>query len=217
MSEKKRFYATPQIEVSYDVGRCIHAAECVRCLPQVFDPNARPWIRPDAAEADAVADAVLRCPTGALHFQRRDGGAEEVADAENTVMLAADGPIYLRGRVQVLDTAGTVLLEDTRVALCRCGASKSKPFCDNSHQGSGFQDDGTVADPGQVSGESEPGEPLTVTCNKNGPFAIKGPFRLDDGFGERVCEGDTAYLCRCGHSANKPFCDGTHKKVGFVS
>jgi CDGSH-type Zn-finger protein/uncharacterized Fe-S cluster protein YjdI len=217
VSDKKLVYRAQAIEVSYDVGRCIHAAECVRSLPQVFDPKAKPWINPEAADADAVATAIHRCPTGALHYERRDQGEAESPDPENLVSLAVNGPLYLRGRVHVLEAAGKLLLEDTRVALCRCGASKSKPFCDNSHQKSGFEHDGTVADPDQVSNELPGGDVLQVTCTNNGPFGLRGPFRLVDGFAETVCSGDGAYLCRCGHSANKPFCDGSHKRVGFQS
>ena len=217
MSDKVLFYRGQQADVSYDLGRCIHAAECVRSLPQVFDPKAKPWINPNAAGAEQLAAAVARCPTGALHLQRKDGGAAETPDAENSVALAADGPLYLRGRVQVLSASGKLLLEDTRVALCRCGASKSKPLCDNSHQSIAFQHDGTVPDPGQVSPGTVAGDTLQVICNSNGPFTVKGPFRLADAFGEEVCRGGEAYLCRCGHSANKPFCDGSHKRVGFQS
>ena len=64
-----RAYAAPEVAVFYDRGRCRHYAECVRGLPQVFDPTRRPWIRADLADAQAVAEVVRRCPTGALHYR----------------------------------------------------------------------------------------------------------------------------------------------------
>ena len=75
-----REYSTPDITVQWFAGRCIHSANCVRALQRVFDPQRRPWVEPAAAPADAIADAVLRCPTGALHFVRHDGGLQEVPD-----------------------------------------------------------------------------------------------------------------------------------------
>ncbi|MDP9796110.1 putative Fe-S cluster protein YjdI [Catenuloplanes nepalensis] len=63
-------YRGSDITVTFDAGRCRHAAECVRGLPEVFDVSARPWITPDNAGADAVAEVVARCPSGALQYIR---------------------------------------------------------------------------------------------------------------------------------------------------
>jgi uncharacterized Fe-S cluster protein YjdI len=139
MNEKILVYDGDEITVQYSVTRCIHAAECVRGLPAVFDPNRRPWIDPNAASAEEIAAVVQRCPTGALHFVRKDGGEAEAEPEENTITLVPDGPLYLHGNIEIQHSDGTVLLQDTRVALCRCGASKAKPFCDGSHTQAGFQ------------------------------------------------------------------------------
>ncbi|MDX1644676.1 MAG: (4Fe-4S)-binding protein, partial [Thermoanaerobaculia bacterium] len=65
-SERKiRRYETDDLTVLYDVERCIHAEECVHGLPQVFDPDRRPWIEPGEAPAEDVARVIRRCPTGA--------------------------------------------------------------------------------------------------------------------------------------------------------
>jgi len=77
----RRVYANKTIEVQWEPKLCIHVRNCVRGLPQVFDPDARPWVIVDAASADQVAEAVLACPTGALHFRRLDGGPQETASA----------------------------------------------------------------------------------------------------------------------------------------
>src|SRR5688572_3083942 len=133
MAEKRHVYQGEGIEISYSLKRCIHAEECVKRLAAVFDKRQRPWIQPGNASADDIAATILHCPTGALHYQRKDDGAEEIPDAEASIHLASDGPVYVRGTITLKATDGTVLMEETRLALCRCGASKNKPFCDNSH------------------------------------------------------------------------------------
>jgi uncharacterized Fe-S cluster protein YjdI len=133
-----RTYAGEAIEVHWEPRLCIHVRNCVRDLPNVFLPEARPWVAVDAADADAVAAAVERCPTGALHYRRLDGGGQEEPPAETTIEPRPNGPLFLRGRLQLLDPDGHLIREDTRAALCRCGASGNKPFCDGSHRRIGF-------------------------------------------------------------------------------
>ncbi len=55
----------------------------------------------------------------------------------------------------------------------------------------------------------------SVTVTENGPYMVEGITELIDARGEDVSKDGKAFLCRCGQSSNKPFCDGTHKKVGF--
>lgn len=132
-------YTTPDITVTYNADICIHVGECVRRLPQVFNTEKRPWIQPDQSSADAIAAAIERCPSGALQYTRHDGGAAESAPDETTVQVRPNGPLFVRGNVQVTDSEGKVLLESARVALCRCGQSEHKPFCDNTHRKVGFK------------------------------------------------------------------------------
>ena len=105
----------------------------MRALPDVFDTTARPWIQPEGADAEVIAEIVRRCPTGALRYERKDGGPEEVAGEGVSATLVPNGPIYLRGAITIKDADGTEIHRDVRTALCRCGASENKPFCDNSH------------------------------------------------------------------------------------
>ena len=123
MSAKMHKYRGQSIEVTFDSKRCIHSAECVRGLPQVFDTARVPWVLPDAATADQVANIIMRCPTGALHFKRSNNESPEPVPTENEMLIGKDGPLYLRGDIEILDDAGNVVATDTRVALCRCGAS----------------------------------------------------------------------------------------------
>jgi uncharacterized Fe-S cluster protein YjdI len=137
-----RVYRGERIEVLWEPRFCVHVGECFRTSPDVFDPWSRPWVRPDAADPDEVVEVVLRCPTGALHFRRLDDGPQEddlIGDVR--VTATANGPLEIRGKVRILDDAGETVREDTRMSLCRCGASGRKPFCDGSHQRVRFRDD----------------------------------------------------------------------------
>ncbi|HEX2060803.1 MAG TPA: CDGSH iron-sulfur domain-containing protein [Thermoanaerobaculia bacterium] len=135
-SDLTREYEGRGIRVQWYAGRCIHTGDCVRAIPAVFNPRRRPWIDLSAAEAeaDAVAEAVLRCPTGALHFERFDGGPQESVEPGVRAKPIRNGPLLLRGDVEVFDESGQLLRRDTRVAICRCGRSQHMPFCDNSHR-----------------------------------------------------------------------------------
>jgi uncharacterized Fe-S cluster protein YjdI len=134
-------YEADGIVVKFDGRRCIHAAECVHRLPEVFDANRRPWILPQAASPDDLAQVVEQCPSGALTYERTDGGASEVVPEAPVMRIAKDGPLYVQGRCTLSDHGGNPVETGPRAALCRCGASKNKPFCDNSHVEAGFSDD----------------------------------------------------------------------------
>jgi uncharacterized Fe-S cluster protein YjdI len=136
-----RMYTGAAIEVDWEPALCIHTQKCVHSLPRVFKADERPWIVVDAAEADEVAAAIEKCPTGALHYRRLDGGAQEQAPAEATVDPRPNGPLFVRGRLRIVGDDGEVIREDTRVALCRCGGSANKPFCDGTHRKIGFRAD----------------------------------------------------------------------------
>ncbi len=138
-SRLTRDYANDAIKVEWYARRCIHSAACIRALPQVFNPGRRPWVDVDAASADAIAEAVMKCPTGALQFVRLDGGPGEVVPEMVEITAVADGPYFVRGPVKVSDSKGGEIRSDTRVALCRCGKSGHMPFCDNTHRAIGFR------------------------------------------------------------------------------
>jgi CDGSH-type Zn-finger protein/uncharacterized Fe-S cluster protein YjdI len=214
---RDRRYEGRDIDVTYNLKRCIHAAECVRRVPAVFDTGKRPWIQPDQAASDEIAAVILRCPSGALHYERKDGGAPEPTPDENTIQPEADGPLYLHGDLEIVFPDGTLLIRDTRLALCRCGASGNKPFCDNTHREVDF----TAPDPtGQSDATEEPtpsGGKLTIKPSPNGPLLLRGNFEISTSEGQVLRRGTSTALCRCGSSANKPFCDGTHSKIGFKS
>jgi uncharacterized Fe-S cluster protein YjdI len=137
-----REYESDGIVVEWRPTLCFHSRNCVAALPAVFDPERRPWIDARSASADAVEAAVARCPSGALRFRRLGAPGpvpalvEPLAITEVTAM--AGGPLLLRGALRILDADGNLLAETDRAALCRCGQSKNKPFCDGTHKEIGF-------------------------------------------------------------------------------
>jgi CDGSH-type Zn-finger protein/uncharacterized Fe-S cluster protein YjdI len=214
MADTTKTYESEAIRVQFDPGRCIHAARCVHGLRAVFNHEARPWIDPTEGSADDIAAVVATCPSGALQFARKDGGAAEAPADRNTVHIEPNGPAYVRGAI-ALQRDGTSATTETRIALCRCGASTHKPFCDGKHARCGFTDPGTVMR--EMSAEAPPPGTLTVTPRRNGSVLLEGPFEVVDGTGNTIGSLGKASLCRCGHSQNKPFCDGSHKAAGFTA
>jgi CDGSH-type Zn-finger protein len=145
---------------------------------------------------------------------RQDGGTGEVTPTTNTLRMVEDGPLYLRGDLEVLDQEGEVLHRDTRLALCRCGASSSKPFCDGQHTETGFTDPGVLVEVKVQQGTTKDGK-LRITPLPDGPVLVAGPFEIVEPGGKALAEGGRAALCRCGAAASKPFCDGSHSRIEF--
>lgn len=140
--------------------------------------------------------------------------------AENVAGVAPAGPLRLTGRIKV-EVGGEVVADTDDVALCRCGHSRNKPFCDGSHRGAGFDDPGTIRGgrlapgPDAPGGEGTDAGAVVIVCATNGPLLVRGPLTV------RAPDGGTSHgvkgaLCRCGASATKPFCDGSHREAGFV-
>jgi uncharacterized Fe-S cluster protein YjdI len=140
-STRERFtkeYATDEIVVEWEPSLCFHSQNCVRSLPQVFDDSRRPWVEVDAAGAEEVEAAVARCPSGALRT-RRTGVALANRVEASQIQASENGPLLASGGVRVLDAEGNVLFEGVNAALCRCGGSGNKPFCDGTHKKNGFR------------------------------------------------------------------------------
>lgn len=215
MSDKPvKTYHGETVKVCWHRDLCLHVGECGRANDALFVAKRDPWCDPDEVSIERVAEIVERCPTGALSYVRNDG-IQEKRPSENTVHIANDGPLYLRGQLEIQGAAPEMKGVRYRAALCRCGASRNKPFCDNRHQQTGFEDAGAVGESG-----SEPlqmGGPLRVSAIKNGPLVLEGNVSVYSGSGRKAWQGKRASLCRCGASANKPFCDGSHRKTGFKS
>jgi CDGSH-type Zn-finger protein/uncharacterized Fe-S cluster protein YjdI len=216
MTKKTVFeYPGKAATVSWHRRLCIHVGECGRAKGDLFVGGRDPWCQPDLASNEEVAEIIQRCPTGALTVQFGDGAGEEQAESINTVTVAYNGPLFVRGELAVEGAPDDAPGVAYRAALCRCGKSRNKPFCDNSHEKAGFTDYGAVGETG--SDEAESGGPLSVQPVKDGPLIFNGNFAILSSSGREAWRGNRAALCRCGESANKPFCDGSHKAAGFTS
>jgi len=198
--------------IRFEARRCIHARSCVLGQPNVFKANVEgPWIDPDAASPEELLAVAERCPSGAIQVERLDGGAAEQASGRNVVAVWENGPYAVRGDLRLGGAPA-----GTRVTLCRCGASKNKPYCDSSHHAAGFAATGELPVPASLPGWESAG-PLELTPLPNGPIKVSGPHEVTSGTGRAHKRGAQAFLCRCGASGNKPFCDGTHRNNGFTA
>ncbi|MGB1033056.1 MAG: (4Fe-4S)-binding protein, partial [Flavobacteriales bacterium] len=129
-------YSTPEITVNWDHTKCIHSEKCWRKLPQVFQPKSRPWILIEGAPAETIKLQVAACPSGALSI------ADSETDSNGTtssIEIVPNGPALIKGSCEISTPSGEVQKMDTGAALCRCGASNNKPFCDGSHVKIDFQ------------------------------------------------------------------------------
>ena len=201
-----------EVTITFDGTRCVHSRNCVLGHPEVFVPNVKgDWIYPDAAPAATVLQIGVACPSGAIRVSRNDGSAtSEVPPVVNTLRLRENGPLSLEAPMLI----GGVAAGSVRATLCRCGASRNKPYCDGSHSDAGFTATGEtpVKDSEPLAARDGPVEVLPLP---NGPLKIAGNLEVVSGTGKTLNRVTQAFLCRCGQSRTKPYCDGSHKAAGF--
>jgi len=199
------------VVVRFESKRCIHARFCVLGAPDVFLANVKgSWLRPDAMSVEPLVAIAHSCPSGAITYQRLDGGPAEGAPPVNVLRVRENGPLAVHARI---DLDGRPM---HRATLCRCGASGNKPFCDGPHNRVSFA---ATGEPPTVPNEplARRDGPLSITPLPNGPLSVRGSLEICSGTGRTVSRVESARLCRCGGSSNKPFCDGTHARIGFQS
>ena len=215
MSDKKVFqYEGNDHTVTWDGRLCIHVGECGRAKGDLFVTGRDPWCEPDTSDLDTMKDVVARCPTGALAIKDAAGNTlSEPTATENTIMVSPNGPLYASGELSIDAATDDMPSVKHRAALCRCGKSQNKPFCDGAHEKAGFVDYGAVGETG-LTLEDTSGNVAFVSI-PDGPLEASGNLTLIAGSGRKAWQGRKVYLCRCGASKNKPFCDGSHKDIGF--
>jgi len=169
------------------------------------------WIYPDAMPVDALVEVAHACPSGAIQYKRKDGKPDEQNPPVNLISIREGGPYAFRGEL-VLDGKPAGM----RLTLCRCGASKNKPYCDGSHHEVNFAASGEPPT-GQADMLAVRDGPVSIDPQLNGPLQVRGNIEIISGTGRVVARPTTARLCRCGGSSTKPFCDNTHLKNGFRS
>lgn len=201
------------VQITFVGKLCIHSRFCVTGAPKVFLANVKgPWIHPDAMDAEELMAVARECPSGAIQYRRRDGGREEQPPPVNLISIREAGPYALRGDLHIDGKPFGY-----RATLCRCGASKNKPFCDGSHHDAHFTASGEPPTGDKTDMLAMRDGPVDVTPQQDGPLIVRGNLEIISGTGRVVARQQAAKLCRCGHSNTKPFCDGTHVMVGFQS
>jgi CDGSH-type Zn-finger protein/uncharacterized Fe-S cluster protein YjdI len=199
------------VVISFEGKRCIHARFCVLQQPGVFKANVvGAWIAPDDATSTAGLIATSEnCPSGAIQYKRKDGGPEEAPPPVNLIQLRENGPLAFRS---ALTLDGKPI--GTRATLCRRGASNNKPFCDGSHKDAGFAATGEPAT-GDVTPLAKRDGEVALAPRPNGPLRVAGYVEVTSGTGRTIGKATELYMCRCGASGSKPYCDGSHARVGF--
>lgn len=137
--EIKKEYSNGELTVVWKPSLCIHAATCVDMLPKVYNPNETPWIKAENASTEELKNQIDECPSGALTYYSKN---QALVSSSNmtTVTVSKDGPLVVRGLLEVTRIDGTTAEKDGVTAFCRCGASGNMPYCDGSHKKIGFTD-----------------------------------------------------------------------------
>lgn len=142
MAEIVKEYSNGEITVIWQPGICIHSENCFHSLPGVFNPNRRPWIDPQAASSEKIIQVVDNCPSKALSYRIDDAKKFEKSVVDDVaaleITIRENGPYLVQGKFVLKDADGNAVREGDKVALCRCGGSKNKPFCDGTHKEIGF-------------------------------------------------------------------------------
>lgn len=136
MVTKQKKYSNDELTVVWKPELCIHSANCVKGLPAVFNPNERPWIKIENGDSATLMKTIDTCPSGALSYIKNDAQTEKSIN-NIIVEILKDGPLIITGDILIKQGEKETVVEK-RAALCRCGASKNKPFCDGAHKEIGF-------------------------------------------------------------------------------
>lgn len=138
-NEIRKEYSNGELTVIWKPKLCIHAEECVKRLPEVYNPEKRPWIQPEHATTAALKDQINACPSGALSYKMEGEEDQEAVSLETKVEVLANGPLLVYGTLKVTDTQGNTETKNKTTAFCRCGQSENKPYCDGAHVAADFR------------------------------------------------------------------------------
>lgn len=141
MSEKRVKYKSDKINVSYAPDTCIHAAECVNGLPNVFNPKEKPWVNVAGANPEEIIEVINKCPSGALGYEllELEIKKEDKKMEKTKLTVMPNGPVMVEGNLTINKMTGENIKDAEKVFLCRCGHSSNKPFCDGAHKKEDFK------------------------------------------------------------------------------
>lgn len=129
-------YVGKGITVHNNRGVCCHIGHCTENLPSVFRKGADPWIDPDGAEPEKIAQVIRMCPSGALSYSI-NGKLHKEYPRTPEISVTSDCSYHVAGGIRLKDPDGSKPEAEDHYTLCGCGASKNKPFCDGSHRDAG--------------------------------------------------------------------------------
>jgi len=141
MEEKRTLYKSDKIIVSYAPDICIHAAECVNGLPNVFDPKKKPWVNPNSEVPEKIIEVINKCPSRALKYvtNKNEIKPEKIKVEKTKITVMPNGPLMVEGNLTVNKMSGENIKDGEKLFLCRCGHSSKKPFCDGTHKKAEFE------------------------------------------------------------------------------
>ena len=126
-------YSNDEITVIWKPQTCIHAAECVKRLPEVYKPDAKPWIQLGDTATEDLKAQIDACPSGALSYRLKNAELKSENVEKSRIEVKADGPLLVFGNIEVSHADGSTETKSRTTAFCRCGASANKPYCDGAH------------------------------------------------------------------------------------
>jgi uncharacterized Fe-S cluster protein YjdI len=140
-------YTNKEVTIVWKPKVCIHSTLCWKGLIEVFNPKEKPWIKMNGAATEKIIEQVRQCPSGALsYYLNEDIIADETTDkvvAESASILKIEvtpnGPYLIKSECLIVHQDGKEETKTGTVALCRCGASQNKPYCDGGHRSIGFE------------------------------------------------------------------------------
>ncbi len=141
MAGLKKKYTKENLTVIWQPDLCIHSRECSKGLPQVFNPANKPWVNMNAESVDRIRNQVDKCPSGALSYEMNHEKTKNDKTMEKTLQIdvSENGPILINGPANIIYQGNQELKESKTIALCRCGLSSRKPYCDGTHKREGFK------------------------------------------------------------------------------
>ena len=140
MSQKEitKEYSNGELTVVWKPSKCMHAKVCVSMLPNVYDPNKKPWITAENASTEELKAQIGKCPSGALSYYMKGEKPTSETATSTTINVAENGPLIMNGSIEVTHPDGKKEVK-SKAAFCRCGASNNKPYCDGSHVAANFK------------------------------------------------------------------------------
>ena len=139
MADITKKYSNGELTVVWKPAKCIHAGECVKALPNVYNPNAKPWIKAENASTEELKNQINKCPSGALSYFMEGEENQEAQSLKTAVEVLENGPLLVYGTLTVTDQDGNEEVKNKTTAFCRCGASNNKPYCDGAHIKAAFK------------------------------------------------------------------------------